>query len=296
MWFREQNAAAGRRSVNRRSRARRDPILQVSARTQEQSKARVRRASALAVLAVALTGCAAAVYFGGQWLGDRLFAGHPLYTVRHLDIRTDGALSPARIRESFNLQPGMNLFAVNLRKLHADLMKIPEVRSVDIRRQLPGTLVFRIDERAALARLTEVQPGVRLAVDREGRVLGQGSWSAALPLITGWPQAGLQPGRRITERQLTDALAVLDLCAGARWSNIRIQAVDVAQPDYLELRLAHGERVWLGRSQLEERLGKLAVMLKALAERGQSLAFLDLTVDRNIPAQPSLPAGAGSLP
>ena len=295
MWFREQSDQPVRGRANRRARVSRDPILMVGARTPEQNRVRVRRASALAVLAVALAGCAAAACFGGQWVYDQVFTQNPLFIVQDLDIRTDGTLSSAGIRECFDLHPGMNLFACNLRAVHAGLMKIPEVQAVDIRRQLPGTLILRIGERTALARLPEDQPGARLAVDREGRVLGQRSWSGALPLITGWPRAGLQPGRRIMERQLRDALTVLELCEKPQRSAIRIQSLDVSKPDYLELRLARGERVWLGRANLEERMDKLGVILKTLAERGQTTAFLDLTVDRNIPVQVVPPAGTETL-
>ncbi|MCX6995723.1 MAG: FtsQ-type POTRA domain-containing protein [Kiritimatiellaeota bacterium] len=274
----------------------RDPILAVSARTPAQSKARVRRVSAIAVLLVALAGCVAAAYFGGQWVSDQLFAYNPLFTVHNLDIRTDGAVSSARIRERYNLRPGMNLFAVNLRTLHADLMKIPEVRAVDIQRQLPGTLRLRIGERVALARLAEDRPGARLAVDREGRVLGQSSWLAALPLITGWPKAGLQPGRRITERQMVDALTVLDLCVAPHRNVIRIQSLDVSNAEYVELHMAaRVKRVWLGRSRLEARLDRLADILQELAKLGRTLEFLDLTMDRNIPGLVAPPAGMETL-
>jgi cell division septal protein FtsQ len=182
----------------------------------------------------------------------------------------------------------MNLFAVELRALHGYLMKTPEVRSVDIQRQLPGTLTIRINERQAIARLLS-QP---LVLDRDGHVFRFKPAMAALPLITGWSLPGLPDSGRITDQPVLDALTLLDLCARPRWSAVRLQSIDVAHPEYLELRLAGGERVWFGRSRWEERLDKLTSILKTQAERGQPIAFLDLTVDRNIPVQVALPAGA----
>ncbi len=288
MWFRDDSAKTNRTRANRRTRVSRDPLLMVNARAQDQSRARVRRVRAITVLLVALTGCAAAGYFGGQWVYEQLFTYNPLFTVQVLDIRTDGVLQPADIRAHYHLQQGMNLFAVELRALHGYLMKTPEVRSVDIQRQLPGTLTIRINERQAIARLMN-PPQV---LDREGHVFRFNSTMEKLPLIIGCSVPGMPASGRITDQPVLDALTMLELCARPRWSTVRPQSIDVAHPEYLELRLAGGERIWLGRSRLEERLDKLAAILKTQAERGQPITFLDLTVDRNIPVQVSLPAGA----
>jgi len=288
MWFREQSGGAGRTPVNRRLRVRREPLLAVNARAQEQSRVRLRRVRALTVLGVALAGCAAVAYFGGQWVYDELFAWNPLFTVQVLDIRTDGLLQPADIRAHYGLAPGMNLFAVALGRMHADLLKTPEVRSVELRRQLPGTLSVRINERQPIARL----PGQTLVLDREGYVFRFKPAMAALPLITGWSLPGLPASGRIADPLVADALALLELCAQPRWSSLRPQTLDVAQPDYLELRLAGGERVRLGRTRLADRLNQLAEIQKAQAARGQPLQFVDLSMDRNVPGQPAPPAGA----
>ena len=288
MWFREGEEKSARR-LNRRKKADGEQILQVSARAQEQKQARVRWISAVTVLVVALAGCAWVGVMGADWIREQLFATNPLFTMREPDIRTDGILKPQELRERYNLQPGVNLFAVNLAQIHADLLTLPGVRSVEIRRKLPDTLVMRVGERTALALL--VTDKISLPVDREGFVLVPRAATGRLPVILGAQVAGLKPGLRITDTKIRDALMVLDLCELLRISDqVHIDAIHVANPENLDLRLASGERVPMARTQLDDRLRKLAGAKKALAERHQVASVIDCTLTRDVPVQLALPA------
>jgi len=280
MWFREGEEKSSRR-MNRRRKADGEQILQVSARAQEQKQARVKWVSAVVVLSVAVAGCVWVGMMGADWIRVQLFASNPLFTMREPDIRTDGTLKPQELRERYDLFPGKNLFALNLAQIHADLMTLPGVRSAEIRRQLPDTLVVRVGERSAIALV--VTDRMSLPVDREGYVLVPRAAVGRLPVILGGQVPGLKPGLQITDAKIRDALTVVDLCETLRLSDqVRIDEI-------MELRLASGERVPLARNQLEDRLRKLAGAKKTLAERRQVASLIDCSLTRDVPVQLALP-------
>lgn len=287
MWFREGEEKSSRR-MNRRRKADGEQILQVSARAQEQKQARVKWVSAVVVLSVAVAGCVWVGMMGADWIRVQLFASNPLFTMREPDIRTDGTLKPQELRERYDLFPGKNLFALNLAQIHADLMTLPGVRSAEIRRQLPDTLVVRVGERSAIALV--VTDRMSLPVDREGYVLVPRAAVGRLPVILGGQVPGLKPGLQITDAKIRDALTVVDLCETLRLSDqVRIDAINVAHLEIMELRLASGERVPLARNQLEDRLRKLAGAKKTLAERRQVASLIDCSLTRDVPVQLALP-------
>jgi cell division protein FtsQ len=294
MWFREGEENA-RRRANRRKRADGDHILQVDARTQEKKQARVRWIGAVVALLVAVGGCIWVGLMGADWIRLQLFATNPLFTMREPDIRTDGTLKPQDIRERYNLTAGLNLFALNLTKIHADLLTLPGVRTVEIRRQLPDTLVVRVGERSAIGLL--VTDTLSLPVDREGFALVPRAAVTRLPVIVGSSVPGLKPGLQISDAKIRDALTVLDLCEAQRLGDIiRVDSINVAHPDNLDLRLASGERVPMARTRLDDRLRQLVSSKRALKERRQTALEINCTLERSVPVTLAPPVLPGTLP
>ena len=288
MWFRD-GAEKIRGRANRRKKADGEQILQVDARAQEKKQARVRWVSAVTVLLVALFGCAWLAVMGADFIRVHLVATNPLFTLREADIRTDGMLKPQEIRERYNLWAGVNLFAISLAQIHADLLTIPGVRTVEIRRQLPGTLVMRVGERTAVALL--VTDKMSLPVDREGYVLAPRAAMARLPVLLGAVVNNFAPGLHLTDPKIQDGLTALDLCEALRIGDqVHIDAISVANLENLELRLTSGERVLLGRAQIADRLRKLAGTKKALAARHQTADFIDCSMKRDVTVQLAQPA------
>ncbi|MCX7007673.1 MAG: hypothetical protein NTY53_10580 [Kiritimatiellaeota bacterium] len=89
---------------------------------------------------------------------------------------------------------------------------------------------------------------------------------------------------QVTDAKVRDALTVLDLCEALRIGDVvRVDAIHVAHPDNLDIRLATGERVPMARTQLDDRLRKLVATKKALAERHQVASVIDCSLSRNVP-------------
>ncbi len=285
MWFRRESGSV-RRRTNRRRIDRREPILMVNARLMERQRERAGRVGALA-LAAAVFACAIwASIAVGNLIEDTLFSKNGFFTIRHLDLSSDSKLQPWHIREYAKIEEGINLFEVDIERVRRDLMSVPVVASVTVTRQLPDTLCIRVAERVAVARIGQKTAGYPLAVDREGAILGPSSLSPNLPTLVGIRQLGMRPGGRVVDPAAEDALRVLDVCDSARLSGIvRIREIDVSNPEFLQLKLAGGEGVLLGRTDLESRLRKLAAILRSSADRQRVVAMVDMTVDRNFPVQ-----------
>lgn len=273
----------GKRSVNQRRGEPRGHLLQVSGRGGDKSRDQAHKFGALVLLLAAVGAVVWATVAGTEVLGSLLFSENVRFTIRKLDVQSNGRLRPENLREYGKVAEGQNLFAIDIAQIRANLESVPLIRRAEIKRDLPDTLVIRVMERTALARLAEGAGGHPMAVDRDGYVLGLGRQSN-LPLITGASERGLGPGSVLRERAVLDALDVLDICDTTKLGSVvHIQAMDVRESDRLTLYLAGGEVIALGRDQLKARLEKLADVLRTAQDLGQTVKTADITVLRNVP-------------
>jgi cell division protein FtsQ len=286
MWFNDNHSESKRKRGNRRIVPVHQPLLMVHARVLDQKKDRMHKTGAIALLMVVL---AAAVWVGTilyDLVQRKLFTECPRFVIKQLDLSSDGKLQSWHIKEYAGLEEGMNLFAVDMDKICKDLASVPIVSTVKVNRKLPDTLVIRITERVAVARLGSGSSGYFLGLDRDGYVLGPSSITPNLPTITGLKDKGLRPGSRISDPEVMEALKVLDACDSITLSQmIRIKDVNVTNPEYLNLTLTRGENVLLSRDNIENKLQKLARILQSTSKKGIALASIDMTVDKNFPGK-----------
>lgn len=286
MWYGDDDRYSRRGMFNRRRQNVRETLLLVNARAGERRRDAMHRLGAIVLVLVVLAGTVWVTLAGARLAGRALFSGNSRFTIRRLEITTEGRLQPEHVREYAGLAEGMNLFAVDLAQVRRDLEEVPIVRSVTVRRELPDTLYIDVAARTAAARLGDGSAGYLLALDRDGFILGTTTASPDLPAITGSSEKGLRPGMRVEDPGVRSALRALDLCeAPAMGRLVRIRTVDVSHADYLDLRLARGERVLLSREGLDTKLVKLCEIIQRAADMGRGIAVIDMTVDRNFPVQ-----------
>ena len=89
------------------------------------------------------------------------------------------------LRTAMGVTQGDPILSVSLEEMHARLMKLPEVRSVTIRRELPGSLYVSIEERRPIALWQRA--GKYAVIDREGVVLDRdpANMPSSLLLVVG---------------------------------------------------------------------------------------------------------------
>ncbi len=274
-----------RLSNHRKNRARGSSLM-VSARASSgKGRDRMHKIGALILLAVAAAGAVWAAKSGISRAGDRLFAQNEKFTIREIEVTTTGTLPISNLREYAGVTEGQNLFAIDIEQIVRNIERTPRVRAAEVRRVLPDRLTIRVQERTALARIAEGATGLPMAVDRDGFVLGP-SVGRGLPIISGLAESGLAPGSVIRDAKTLDALQALDVCEQTKLGALlRIQAIQVKHPEYLDLALASGARVDLGRDRLAWRLEKLADLIMTHRELGMDIEYADLTVDRNFPVR-----------
>ena len=273
----------GKGRGNQRRGDGRGQLLKVNGRAGDKSRDRAHKIGALVVLILAVGGVGWAAVVGFEVMGRAFFSENERFTIRTLDVQSNGRLQPEHLREYGKVAEGQNLFALNIAQIRANLESVPLIRSAEIKRDLPDTLIIRVTERSALGRLADGAGGHPVLVDRDGYVLGLGR-SSTLPLIRGASERGLGPGSVVREKNVLDALDVLDLCDATRLGSvIHVDVIEAASPDRLVLRLSGGEVIPMGRDQLKERLEKLVDVLKTAQEMGQAIQTADLTVLRNVP-------------
>ena len=286
MWYRDDDKYSNRRLFGSRRENRRNSILLVSARLSDQRRERAHRVGAILLVTVVIAGTIWMTLLGTKLIGQSLFSQNQRFTIRNLDIRSNGKLQSEHIREYAHIDEGMNLFAIDLGQVRDDLMSVPIVSAVSVRRRLPDTLEVTVSERIPAARLGEESTGYPLAVDQAGFVLGPTSVSQQLPSITGLQEKGLRPGARVGDPGVQNALHVLDVCDSPSFSRfLRIKNVDVSNPEYLEVYLQRGERILLSRENVDVKLAKLCEIMTHTADMGQAIAAIDMTVDKNFPVQ-----------
>lgn len=263
-------------------------ILHVSARAGSARKDRMYKVGAIFLLGLALAGSLWAAFIGVHTIGRWIFSENDRFTVRRMDIKSTGKLTPRHICEYARIGEGMNLFAVNLEEARRSLESVAVIKSASLTRILPDTLKVRVTERIPVARLGADDRISHFAVDADGSVLGPTFRSPTQPAITGLREVGISPGAQLTNAVLADALSAIEIIESGGYAPVlRVASIDVGQDDHLEMKLANGVRVLLGRNNLPKRIQDLVLVIREMENRGQSAAILDFTVDRNIPGRPT---------
>ncbi|QIA26846.1 FtsQ-type POTRA domain-containing protein [Thermaerobacter sp. PB12/4term] len=147
------------------------------AQEMRQRRLRVRRAALLAVLAAAL-------------LGLYLFMRSPYFALDHLRIRGYQRLDPATIRDWAGIPPGTLIWRVDPGAVARRLEAHPRVAGAEVRWEWPRGLIIEIQERPAVAVLVDPAGRHWAELDAQGRILGAGRGTPALPAAV---EAGATP-------------------------------------------------------------------------------------------------------
>jgi hypothetical protein len=281
MWF----GSTKRKNINRvrRRREYHKPVYTLQARASGQRQERMHKVMAVALLLVAIGGVIWLLGQGVMSVRRALFVSNEHFTIREIQAESTGQLTPGHIKEYSGINEGENLFALNLSGVRERLEVVPTIRKVSIQRVLPSKLVLRVDERIPLARVPQGDSGFFFSVDEDSHVLGlAGSKLRDLPVIRGFSDRGITPGSVMRDAGAADALHLIGMLeASPAGEIIQIDAIDVSKADYLDVALGNGVKVLMPRHISRSKLNDLVMILR---ESGGRLSFIDLTMDRNIPA------------
>lgn len=270
----------------RRRRSRRPAPIAYS--LQSRAAARSGRAVIVRAIATALAALCAAAWlavWGFARIEAALFSRNPMFTIARLDMSSDGRLTPELLQRYARVSPGENLFAVDPQRIRNELLSIPAVRDIAVRRRLPDTLEVRVVERTALAKIPMPGTDLLLTVDVDGWVLVAEPASASLPLLSGFSFPGLRPGIQVVTPEIRDALRILDACASdPALRSVSILEIRRADTEHLLLRLEGGEEALLPRRHIDRRLAELPDVLRNVRGRRRAaggVVRIDMTGEIN---------------
>jgi cell division protein FtsQ len=211
----------------------------------------------------------------GAALGTWAAAASPLFHVRDVRVRGNRHLSASEIVRLAEIGTDANLLTVQPNRVLRGLARNPWVRTAQVRRDLPSTLVLTVEERFPVAWVRQGR-GVAL-VAGDGTVLARRRKPPQGTVDIGAGEGRLRPGDHL--EGLEEPLTVV----GSLPSRLRRQVERASmRRGEVVLRLGGGARILYGDPRaLEAKNAAMTRVLRWAGEQGAELAYVDLRVARN---------------
>jgi cell division septal protein FtsQ len=292
--FRQKNSHSRNRRVSNVRQRRQQHLLDVKVRSRRATQHRVRSALGALSRVILLAVVVAAVYVGAREAIRRLFFENPDYTLKTIELQTDGSLQREQVLNAADLHEGDNIFKVNLAQVHDRLQQLPQTDEVQVVRKLPDEIDVRIVERKPVAWITSEKeisdPFVSAAaflVDARGVLMKQKKLLPeylGLPLILGCSGEALEAGKVVESPEAKTALELLRLSSRSFLQmRFQIREIDVSKGYCLRVTDKNHARVTFGFNDLEAQLRRLEKFLTYCDDSKQELGTVNLLVQRNIP-------------
>ena len=237
---------------------------------------RKRSADFIGRLVQMLTG---AIIIGGcylGWLGYQWGAHSDAFMISNVDVKGVRQLTEKDLKEIAGAFTGQNIFRVDIDGAARRARVNPWVKDVRLYRRLPNRISMIVSERVPVATLDNGKG--RYLIDEEGtaieKVTRENTNGWRLPLIT-IKDAKIHPGEGVTSGGIAEALALLtELAARGGW---RMSEVSVKADAPESLTVVYADREFkLGSGRFPEKLKRLGEIMADAAQRGLSIAYVDL--------------------
>ena len=230
----------------------------------------------ISTLSIALLGIFALIAY--------LIFSSGLFKIKRILVQGNVSVAEEEVRRYAAIEPGINIFKLNLKQTAERVKKHPWIRSVNISRRLPGDIHLHVTERQPV--LLAALRGLHL-VDKDGTVFSRArpgvKWS--LPVITGLAMEEIQSRKAETRKLILDALRLIALFKASaikkltRLSEIAVNA-------------KHGPTIYtddpvigirVGKGNYAKKFEQLSQILPRLKKRGVRAReiMLDLLPKRN---------------
>ena len=233
----------------------------------------------------------------------RLYFENPYFLLKHIDViesenysrmRVQTMLSEMGIETGRHTLPNLPLHAIRQR-----FMLEPMLAEVEVRRIFPDRLQIRLSERRPVAILHFPSHSILppMCLDRHGYVLPGGirAGNRQLPVINHIPQAqNLKIGERTDNPSLLAVLHLLNqLAIRPEGNNYDVFLIQINHAEnQLNLRLnrksvfKQSALVILSMDQIIPGLERLKQIVRLRQQSGQSISFIDVSYEKNIPVRP----------
>ena len=295
---------------------RRHTVLDVKLRSDQVRAARLRVVSLSMGILFGVLAVLFVCWRVGQWGMTQLFFENPAFTIRNVEVQTDGVLRIDQLRRWSGIKSGDNLLALDLPRVKRDIELSPLIQSVSVQRIMPDTVRIRVAEREPLARVNVFLPdpkgGIRSTVyqlDETGFVMvplekwqqnAPSNEVVELPLLSGANVLQLRPGHGIASQEVNrelkgsrdtspEVLAALKLIRIFDLSPmvglVDLKQIDVSSPGILHVYTGQGGDITLGTTKLETQLRRWRAIYDYGTRTRRAIASVDLSISDNIPAR-----------
>lgn len=256
----------------------------------------------LLLLVVVVFGSGVLIWLGVERVLDHFLYRNPSFALREVEVLVTGRLGPEQVRRLSGLEPGENVFSVDLRAVKRNLELVSQVKLATVERVLPDKIRIRVVERDPVARVfvPGVAPGgsglmmSEMFVDEEGylfsfiesdaRAGGRADRRLECPLIVGLSGEQLVLGGKL---RTPEALSAVELIRAYERSAMlgvdELRLIDVSSPGVLVVQMASGAEVTFGTARIPQQLRRLREVYELGRQLGRRVAFVDLAVTNNLP-------------
>lgn len=282
--------------MNRRARTRTRQnqinILHTTTRKRHSRKQVMRMAAWCGLVLAMIVAVGAGLHFGIAMALDRVLYTNPRYELTKIEIEPSGHFSPRLIRQAAGLEPGQNLWTLDLRQITHDLEKLPYVSNAKVERHFPDTVSILIHERVPVVKIVglNIDLGTRelFYLDRDGVVLKprEDETALLLPEIIGLTNAEdeLEPGMKLEQSSLTRALQIIDAIDHSQLNtSITIGTVDLGNPLFITMKTRQNMTITFRPDYIDQQLQRLVQIVNYPDFQQRTIATVDLTPDSNVP-------------
>ncbi len=283
-------------SINQRTRTRARQkqinILHTTTRKRHSQKQIAQVAVWCSLVLGMIVAVGASLHFGMEFLLDRMLYTNPRYLLNKIEIEPRGHFSERQIRIAAGLEPGENLWALNLRQIKDDLEKLPYVSSAKVERRFPDTVSILIHERVPVVKIVglNIDLGTRetFYLDRDGVVLKPRDDDTVpmLPEVIGLSDAEdeLEPGKTLDQPSLARALDIMDAIEHSRLNtDIGISTIDLSNPLSITMTTRQNMTITFRLDYIDQQLQRLLQIVDYPDFQNRQIRTVDLTPDNNVP-------------
>jgi len=209
-------------------------------------------------------------------------SGHPVFTVRAVTVEGASYLSNDDIIAAAGVEPGVNIFDVNLAEVSRVLNERYAVEDFVVYRKLPDTVAIEVQERTPVALLSL---DTLVGVDKNGEPLPHigAELIDTLPIITGVKNVSALSDSTVKER-IKAGIALLDrIHRDAPAVYGRVSEVDVSSISGLGINLVdNGLQVIIGDRDWSRKIPNLERIINEVTWRKDDVKVLDIQSGKTI--------------
>lgn len=182
-------------------------------------------------------------------IGAFLFIS-PVFNIVEIKVENANKISNNTYISLSGLKTEENIFRINKSKIREGIKTESYVEEVEIKRELPGTVILTVQERKPEYKI-EKNGGLYMYIDKNGYYLEDMTENINLPIIKGIKTdiENLTPGNRMLEEDLGKFNDLIKIVDGMKSNNIEIEPLIINISDkntYILEFVSEGKKVILG--------------------------------------------------